>query len=272
MVRLIPEKTVEIQTAFSLVNHLGPDTWIWSPAKGVDQRVGNANLRKFFMLELKAPEDSSNPYFEIDLAQLKKYRSKYNKGSKRSAPDVMYLLPKPPQDPSSYMAMKGALCDCRGCCCYSPRYWIRDWSYTCCNYGIFIAQSKTWSTSNLFSRMSFCTWSYVVRASDLAYLLPPKQKSARVRISDTTSSSASIQYHNNSRPVQAQTLCSFLEQVYNCTESPGVCLRSVDQLEPRTITDEEDGHEDIPLNPENIDIAFGDSDGELSSHLFFVGV
>ncbi|MCY3567993.1 MAG: hypothetical protein OXH38_05160, partial [Chloroflexi bacterium] len=66
MTKQIPEKTIEIWTSFSLVYHLGSGTRIWSWPTGADQIVSTADLRKWFMLELKAPEDAKSPYIIVD--------------------------------------------------------------------------------------------------------------------------------------------------------------------------------------------------------------
>jgi len=93
MAKLIPEKTVEIWTSFALVDLLGPDTWIWSRTSYAEQDAWTGSLRKWFMLELKAPEDATDPYITIDLIQLKSYVSGFSAGTH---PDVLYVLPDPP--------------------------------------------------------------------------------------------------------------------------------------------------------------------------------
>lgn len=90
VVKIVPEKTIEIWTAFSLVGHLGLGTDIRSWPRGVDQTVVPENLRKWFMLELKAPMADRAPYFDIDLAQLNKYLDGYRWAIH---PDVLYVLP-----------------------------------------------------------------------------------------------------------------------------------------------------------------------------------
>ena len=65
MVGLIPEKTVEVWTACSLLAILGQRTRIWSPAASYDQGVWLDEwadvLVKWFVLELKAPKCGHGP-------------------------------------------------------------------------------------------------------------------------------------------------------------------------------------------------------------------
>ena len=94
MTRLIPEKTVELWTALALEYYLGPNTWIWSWSSGADQDVwAPADLRKWFMLELKAPEEANRPHISINLEQLKRYVKDHGRGLH---PDVLYVMPSPP--------------------------------------------------------------------------------------------------------------------------------------------------------------------------------
>lgn len=107
-VRLIPEKTIELLNAFALRDILGPDTWIWSPPRDVDQSTGIADTSEFlkiFLFELKAPRQSSSNrevLFDIKTKQLKRYVDLYRAGMK---PDVMYVLPYTPwnKPPTSIM-------------------------------------------------------------------------------------------------------------------------------------------------------------------------
>ena len=92
MTRLVPEKTVELHTAFSIVNHLGPETLVWSYTRGLDQGVWSDTFLKMFMLELKAPIDIWNPYFEIDIQQLRQYTHDFRQFRH---PDVLYVFPTP---------------------------------------------------------------------------------------------------------------------------------------------------------------------------------
>ena len=106
--RLIPEKTIELLNAFALRDILGPDTWIWSPPKGIDQATRIADTSEFmkvFLFELKAPRQSSNDYevlFDIDTKQLQGYVDLYRTERK---PDVLYVLPYTPWNdpPTSIM-------------------------------------------------------------------------------------------------------------------------------------------------------------------------
>ena len=96
--RLIPEKTVELWNAFALRDILGPNTWIWSPPKGMDQAAGlveASRLKKVFFLELKAPYRSPSNLtaevdFQINTEQLRKYVSHYVPATMS---DVLYVLP-----------------------------------------------------------------------------------------------------------------------------------------------------------------------------------
>ena len=109
---MIPEKTVELWNAFALRDTLGPNTWIWSPPRSVDQTAGIVNtsdvdtseLRKMFLLELKAPYRSNTDelVFDIGTEQLTKYVLHF---VSRKSPDVLYILPYPPWDnpPSSVL-------------------------------------------------------------------------------------------------------------------------------------------------------------------------
>ena len=91
--RLIPEKTVEIWTACSIIDLLGQDTWIWSPARGEDQDVWHGSLSKFFVLELKAPDHGMHRRITIDLQQLRKYVAGFQANEH---PNIMYVIPDPP--------------------------------------------------------------------------------------------------------------------------------------------------------------------------------
>ena len=111
MVGLIPEKTVEVWTACSLLAILGQGTWIWSRATGYDQDVELDEwadaLSKWFVLELKAPQcghgpvgqnvfhDCRDPHINIDLPQLAAYVAGVN-GHPPAHPDVLYVLPDTP--------------------------------------------------------------------------------------------------------------------------------------------------------------------------------
>lgn len=143
MVKVIPEKTVELWTAFALVDQLGPDTWIWSRTKYVDQDAWTPDLRKWFVLELKAPEGDPSPYFKIDIEQLRNYELGFSQGDH---PDVLYVLPDYP------------------------------WR------SVPTAATRPPSLAAPSVRRSFAGWAYVIRASALLGFINPKDgaKSAKV--------------------------------------------------------------------------------------------
>ena len=99
--RLIPEKTIELWNAFALRDILGPDTWIWSPPRSIDQSAGlvdTSQLKKVLLLEFKAPYkfQPGPPYtlsFDIKASQLARYVREY---SNKKIPDVLYVLPYTP--------------------------------------------------------------------------------------------------------------------------------------------------------------------------------
>ena len=138
MVRLIPEKTVELWTAFALLDYLGQGTWVWSPTSYEDQDVWTEDLKKFFMLELKAPEGARNRPITINRIQLDRYVDAYRDGQH---PDVIYVLPDPVwMDP--------------------PRR----------RHPFRFGRWPPWSARPSI-RHSFASWSYVIRATALQELV-----------------------------------------------------------------------------------------------------
>lgn len=142
--RLIPEKTVEIWTACSILDLLGQGTWIWSPARGEDQDVWHGSLSKFFVLELKAPDHGMHRRITINLRQLRKYVSGFKA---KAHPNVMYVLPDPPWNSVPAVGTS------------PPR------------------------AAHPMHRRGFPGWSYVISATGLLTLIGPhpRAKTARIR-------------------------------------------------------------------------------------------
>lgn len=231
MTKLIPEKTVEIWTAFALVDHLGPDTWIWSRTSYVDQDVWTPDLRKWFMLELKAPEDDANPFISIDLAQLNSYVDGYRR---RRHPDVLYVLPDPP--------------------------WRRP----------PLARATPPLAADPHVRRSFSAWSYVIPASHLQALLShgPAKTSARIRCSANTVEYRSK--GPGSRLLASATvptLHSVLAQVRLCIEPAGFALRSPATL---TVV-RSDAYEPWILSLDRVQSAVDAMTEQRANHMLFVG-
>ena len=201
--KIVPEKTIEIWTAFSLVNHFGPSTRIWSWPTGADQIVAAADLRKWFMLELKAPEEANTPYITIDLAQLSRYLGGYQE---RIHPDVLYVLPGGVRGPVPRTFISAPA---------DPRFqrWFCHNSYV-----IRATQLATVLNGPLASS--------------------PRAKSARIR-----STSGCVEYQRRwNSPLTSKsvpTLHDTLRHMRDCSEPLGMSLRSRATLEgPPTREDE----------------------------------
>ena len=232
MVRLIPEKTVELYTAFALVDYLGQDTWIWSPTRGEDQDIWTEDLQKFFMLELKAPEDSNNRGITILRDQLDRYVDAYkNKKDHLDVihPDVIYVLPHPP---SSLAHM----------CCnpWYPAHLCRDPRYPahmCCNPWYPAQLRRNWphALAHPNIRRHFADWSYVIRATDLQQLIDDQstgKQPATCRLSGSDQYSPPgkcvLTYHRglpDERWHDVEPLGEFLLKMRSCTEPVGTAMR-----------------------------------------------
>lgn len=253
MARLIPEKTVELWTAFALLDYLGQDTWIWARTSHADQDVWTPDLQKFFMLELKAPEASSDPYFTIDRIQLDRYVSGY---ANAVHPDVIYVLPVPwwskaprlnPIPPVSA----------------DPRI-----------------------------RRCFADWSYVIRATDLQQLVGPHsttgKASCRVRCSGhSRHSGVNVYYHDDKlgRKTRkyAAPLSRFLLQMRLCTEPVGTAMRGRglnfrERTVPAPIRFHDGEHRDLRLNYDSMFSAINalqlvePQEQDSPSYLLYVGL
>lgn len=148
--RIIPEKTVELWTACSLVDVLSPDVWIWSRPDGVDQDVWAPDLRKWFVLELKAPIAPSHTppkkwqgwtKFIIDLEQLRTYLSLFG-GAKSQLPDAVYVISDPSLAPYPWNIPPG-----------TPSH------------------NRPTKAAHPLNRWKFPSWSYAIQATSLAWLL-----------------------------------------------------------------------------------------------------
>lgn len=219
MPKLIPEKTVELYTAFALQDTLGRDTWIWSRAVGQDQDFGDSALRKWFVLELKAPEAAQEPYISIDIKQLDKYYNGYTNGAH---PDVLYVLPVPlwrsiPPQPMYCFSFPGRF--------YFPA----------------VAHPR--------HRWMFRCWSYVVRASSLWRLLnvaqipicPNKNPRRLVRVRRNGTGSPAL-YAANSGSTPVSTLHNVLWKIDSCVEPRRLALRSASRLK----SDKDLHHDRLP--------------------------
>lgn len=208
MAKLIPEKTVELYTAFALEDTLGRDTWIWSRAAGADQDFANSALRKWFVLELKAPEATKDPYIPIDVKQLDAYRNGY---MSRQHPDVLYVLPVPPwrsipPNPVIYPS------------------WLASFVFP--------------AAAHPSHRWTFRCWSYVIRASLLwqlldvgrAQLAPNDNPRWLVRVRENSAGSPAVYPADNRRPPiqppEVPTLHEILWDFNTCIEPRRAALRS----------------------------------------------
>ena len=264
MVRLIPEKTVELWTACSLVDVLGPDTWIWSPARYVDQEVWDGKFRKAFVLELKTPEYAPTPYITIDRKQLRRYVAGF--GSSLH-PDVIYVLP----DALWFSAPKSKRVSSKNT---HPKY-----------------------------RRGFAAWSHTICATDLLSLVghSPTVGTASVRCNsgliqyrnrsypDSTHNASTLQPARRSRVarssgqvisrLRADTLLDFLMRVLVCDEPVGTALRG-EGLDLRTedsaapVQEFEGVYErqDLRLSEESLRRAVAIIGEGRRSRLLFVGV
>ena len=218
---LIPEKTIEIFAACSVLDVLGPATWIWSPAKHEDQVIWDPSLRKWLMLELKAPLIPSSlsvgdrlpqPRYEIRLKQLDKYVQGY---WGREHPDVLYVLPHP-------------------------------WS---AGYRGNYTADATYAHPVL--RRSFAAWSYVIRASRLQQALSYRGTSGSVHLQchslGTTARFFDPQFAaGRNRSSRAVRFLELLLQIDYCNEPHGVALRSA-SLPPRPPRPDDVQTDDVDL-------------------------
>ncbi len=294
--RLIPEKTLEIWTAFSLIDHLGPETWIWSWAHGADQEVWDDGLGKWFMLELKAPLQDRPPalkqnqvgiqemgpdsFVNVDVKQLNRYVTSYRA---RQHPDVLYVFPSIPwhyfQDNRIRIVMEVLAGepwllpsrDCQGCfnsfChCFCPF----------CNCQHPYSHSPLDPLARPCVRRSYPSWAYVVRATELHRALQSNTAKTKVRVrcfrgeiefrgsksSPSTSSAAS-----------APTLCSVLRNLSDCTEDPGTALRSRRaRRTERPVTGVSEMEEDLFLEEGSINRALNAIGEGRPGHLLLVGM
>ena len=212
MTRIIPEKTMELWTACSLVDILTPRVWMWSRTAGVDQDVWTPDLRKWLVLELKAPSPpQANCWtgwmdFEIDPEQLRRYLNDFGQGRH---PDVVYVF----SDPAS-----------------APMPWSGSSPTPSHGQPVRVAHP--------YNRWTFPRWSYVVPATGLAWLLGK-------RIHNTTSvgihlKAGKLQSLQNGRWVQLHSLDRYLTALDECYQWPisVACRADVRQQlgDPRTLT------------------------------------
>lgn len=282
MTRLIPEKTVELHSAFSLVSHLGPRTFVWSYTRGIDQGVWSDSYSKLFMLELKAPQDIWNPYFEIDYKQLERYR---NNARSRRHPDVLYVFPipcfasvihfvdkflHPPSYPVYYSSIwptyhllhetECKICEATNCSCpfcnmsrASPPLQQGLYRTFLGNYpDIEYEHLLHYCFSFPCMRQMFASYSYVVRASALYDFLSQGQSKSRVRI---RCDGESILYRSPGRwgnmpnAPTVTSLCTFLNDISSCNEYRGMALRTRDLIDRRPGSEEDIYFDDILLEP-----------------------
>lgn len=304
MTRLVPEKTVELHTAFSIVNHLGPETLVWSYTRGLDQGVGYDNFRKLFMLELKAPEHMDRPHFDLDFKQLRQYRNNY---LYNNHPDVLYLFPAlsyrslyrfvysylyhgfsyGPHSPHLKQHLTQHNITCREClnitcncllCSLSPspsnwyRYFYRNYRRP------YIWHRREHLVHFAFSfpciRAIFASYSYVIRASKLYdYLSSSKsQSSVRVRC-DGKSITYGGPRHGSTKPADpaVSSFCSFLQQLSNCTETPGMAMRTQDLIRGPIQSAEDELYRDLLLEPTSLFGAVQTVGEGNPNRLLFVG-
>lgn len=216
MTRLIPEKTIEIWTTFSLVYHLGPRTRIWSWPTGADQIVWTADIRKWFMLELKAPEDAQSPYMTVDLSQLRRYINKHWHGVH---PDVLYVLPTALQGPVP-----------RTFTSIPADHLFQRWF---CNNTYVIRATELAGVLNGPLTSS------------------PPAKSARIR-----GVSGRVEHYGRRRSRMVSnsmpTLHDTLVHIRDCNEPPGISLRSRATFGGPPTSEAEDGYERWPLSLEAV--------------------
>ena len=253
MVGLIPEKTVEIWTACSLLKILGDSTWIWSPATGYDQEAWlDDGLLKWFVLELKAPKCGHgkigqnafhccwDPYLIIDLPQLERYVMGYKGGLH---PDVLYVLPVTPW---CKITRDGAVLP---------------------------------HVAHPYNRLTFPMWSFVIPATRLHALLgsTSAKGTARVRCHQINNHVEVTYTGRSPRPPgePVSSLKDFLLGVQGCNEPHRRALRS-DRLEARApryelVDDREVMLEDLVLTEGSLREAMEALGESRSRNLLYVG-
>ena len=302
--RLVPEKTIELHTALAILGHLGHETSIWSYTSGIDQGVWSDNFRKFFMLELKAPEYLAGLFFEIDIKQLTTYVNNFNHNSH---PDVLYVLPLTPFSLlhqfwghwptcelldilyslswcSSYLRVTS---NCPSCFSTIP------YCNLCALYAHDRKSSLAAFRSNLQDpsgnafrsllhfayslpcvRQSFACHTYVIRASDLSDLLSSSKSLGRARI---RWDGYNFTYRGCGLPLgqtaysTPQLLCRFLQDIIHCNESQGLALRSHELSYDRSQPEDDRRHEDIFLEQGSISRAIRTAGEGHPKGLLFVG-
>lgn len=243
--KVIPEKTIELWTAFSLLDRLGQDTWIWSRTSYVDQDVWDGDIKKWFVLELKAPEINVfnynlSPWINISMPQLDHYVTGF---LRNRHPDVLYVLPDPPWTDPPYVPS-------------SVRYPVPP------------------DAAHPHNRRSFDKWSYVIRATTLKRLLgpnPPKRV-ARVRCHAGEVQYTGLRDQTNAQAVES--LRRFLVRVLLCDEPMGTNLRAKEIVRtprPDQESQEEFG-EDLLLTNDAIRGAIEWLESGESGHLMYVGL
>ena len=259
MVGLIPEKTVEVWTACSLLAILGQRTRIWSPAASYDQGVWLDEwadvLVKWFVLELKAPKcghgpigqntlhDCRDPHINIDLPQLAAYVA----GIRRrppAHPEVLYVLP---DTPWRKITGDGAV--------------LPD-------------------AAHPDNRQTFPEWSFVIPATRLDALLSSTRakKTATVRCRRINSHLGKVEYTGRRRYTTSRfvgSLQDFLLGVRGCDEPTGRALRSrrlparAPRYEPED--DRELIPEDLVLTGDSLRQAMAALGESRSRHILYVG-
>ena len=212
MTRIIPEKTMELWTACSLVDILTPRVWIWSRTDGVDQDVWTPDLRKWLVLELKAPSPPQKDCwrgwmdFQIDLKQLRRYLDDFGQGRH---PDVVYVF----SDPSS-----------------APMPWNSSPPTPKHGQHVHVAHP--------YNRWTFPRWSYVISATGLAWLL-----GSRIRNKSAAPihfKAGRLQSLESSQSVRLHSLHRYLTALKECYQWPisVACRADVRQQlgDPRTLT------------------------------------
>lgn len=213
--KIIPEKTVELWTACSLVDILSPDVWIWSRPDGVDQDIWAPNLRKWFVLELKAPIELGGPStkwqgwmkFIIDLEQLRNYLSMFG-SAPGQLPDIVYVISDPSLAAYPWNIPPG-----------TPN------------------RNQTFMPAHPDNRSTFPSWSHAIQATSLAWLVRnvvQTRKTATVYLK-----AGYFQYSEGSELVLLHSLGRYLRATRDCFQWPTsvACTANVRQEagDPRTL-------------------------------------
>ena len=240
MPQMVPELTIQMWTALSILRELSPLSTVFTKTHESSLPVWSPAIRQWFVVASVVPEsapptrsvlDPSAPCYSINRRQLTYLADAY---AERQQPDVIYLLPDPRDRPRL-----------QGRDAYVPLW-----------------HPKAWRT--------FSEWTYAIRARALRDLVDTADQAELARVrwdsdfgsrnlnGDEPQGTRTLSYQSHPtkkrRFARAMKLQALLKEMRRGEEPPGMTMRSP-QLTPANHLyrrDRDEEHDDLPYAKETV--------------------